>query len=77
MTPEENNRKLCPFLGVYCVQEKCTMWVTMHVVKASPLGVGLPEAMSMCVFQAQLIATNRPQPQPVRANIPGLSMGQG
>lgn len=75
MEPGENNRKLCPFIKADCVQEKCTMWVTMHVVKASPLGVGIPEMMSMCVFQAQLIATNRPQPQPVRMNIPSQNMG--
>ena len=75
MAGEENNRKLCPFIGAECLQEKCAMWVTMQVTKVGPLGVAIPEIMSMCVFQAQLIATSRPQPQPVRMNIPGLNMG--
>jgi len=71
---EESHRKLCPFSGQECLEDKCSLWAELSISKPGSL---VPQKEGMCIFKALLLVSNSPKmmmapQQPMNLNLKNL-----
>jgi len=70
MDSSENNRKLCPFLMQACIEDKCSLWTEIFVMRPQYV---TPQKESVCAFVALvLVAGTKPTVMPQTTKLPIL-----
>ena len=64
---EEGQIKLCPFLNQDCIQDKCTLWTQLTMMKP---GLPVAKIQGTCAFKALCMIASSPKPQAMPIQMP-------
>jgi len=69
-------KKKCPFLGEWCIEDACSLFIEVIQQQVNTLGVRTASKSGMCAFNAlPMIMSNKPTSPPQTVKIPPLMRG--
>ncbi len=72
----EKVKKMCPFLGKWCIEDACNLYIGVTQQGVNTLGVRTVTQAGACVFPAlAMIMSNKPQLPSVPIKLPGILRG--
>ncbi len=73
----EKVKKMCPFLGKWCIEDSCNLFIEIVQQGVNTLGIRTLAKGGMCSLPAlAMILSNKPQSAPVMTR-PPLIIGKG